>query len=131
MRDISKAYLDGITNNLAIQRQFNILRATNGRPYIFPKIISFICCTYRYKIRTARAIIVILQTILFSYWHFFIILHFLHPNHYNTNQSKRQEKSPNGVFRWGMFFYFGVERLFVVTVHLFVVGDLFLVNYEV
>ena len=58
--------------------------------YIFPKKISSFQCTYCNKICTAGTIIIIFQTVLFSFGKVLPVIHFHHPFHYNTNRQRKQ-----------------------------------------
>ena len=77
----------------SVGRQFNILRAINDRPYIFPKIILSFQRTYCNKICTAGTIVIIFQTISFSLGKFFFIIHLHHLYHYNTYRQRKQALS--------------------------------------
>ena len=85
-RDILYCLID----HFSVGRQFNVLRAINDRPYIFPKIILFFQRTYCNKICTAGTIVIIFQTISFSLGKFFFIIHLHHPYHYNTCRQRKQ-----------------------------------------
>ena len=83
-RDILYCLID----HFSVGRQFNVLRAINDRPYIFPKIILPFQRTYCNKICTAGTIVIIFQTISFSLGKFFFIIHLHHPYHYNTRRQR-------------------------------------------
>ena len=85
-RDIFYCLID----HFAAGRQFNVLRAINDRPYIFPKIILSFQRTYCNKICTAGTIVIIFQTISFSLGQFFFIIHLHHLYHYNTYRQRKQ-----------------------------------------
>ena len=112
-----------LIDHFSVGRQFNVLRAINDRPYIFPKIILPFQRTYCNKICTAGTIVIIFQTISFSLGQFFFIIHLHHLYHYNTNRQRKQCLCrfvlPNSPLRTtertrSVFsFYFNVSRYFL------------------
>ena len=85
-RDILYCLID----HFSVGRQFNVLRAINDRPYIFPKTILLSQRTYCNKICAAGTVVIIFQTISFSLGKFFFIIHLHHLCHYNTYRQRKQ-----------------------------------------
>ena len=111
-RDILYCLID----HFSVGRQFNVLRAINDRPYIFPKTILLFQRTYCNKICTAGTIVIIFQTISFSLGKFFFIIHLHHPYHYNTYRQRNKFSadifvsviSPLRMQREGQSFFYAV-----------------------
>ena len=109
-----------LIDHFSVGRQFNVLRAINDRPYIFPKIILPFQRTYCNKICTAGTIVIIFQTISFSLGKFFFIIHLHHLYRYNTNRQRKQ------MFSLPTFctFNFSVKSITPMGSDLFFVGYL-------